>query len=321
MHPVGDAAPPLVVALDQVGTDLNAERTVLDPLGITIVAATDSTARRHHLRDAAGLLANRTRIGAELLDQAPSCRCVVTYGVGFDHVDLVAAAERGVAVCNVADYCSEEVADHTLTLMLAVLRRAVRADSIVRQGGWGIAELGPIHRLRGLTVGLVGYGRIGQAVHRRLSPFGFRVRVFDPLIDQSQRAEVGAAVSTALPTLLEQSDVVSLHLPLNNETQNMIDARALAAVKPGAVLINTSRGGLVNTAAMLAALDAGRLSGAGLDVFSEEPPAGRLLARPDIVLTPHMAFYSLESIEQLKRTAAETMAHALVDATASVRIV
>lgn len=304
-----------VLALDPVGKDLSAERRVLEPLGIEIaIAAGDSGMRRRQLAGADGLLANRTYIGAELLARAPACRCIVTYGVGFDHVDLDAARERGIVVANVTDYCSEEVADHTLTLMLAVLRGAMRGDALVRRGAWGLDTLGPIHRLRGRVTGLIGYGRIARAVHERLVPFGMRVLVFDPLIPADRRDEIGDAAVPHLDSLLGSSDVVSLHLPLNATTYHLIDARALGQMKPGAVLINTSRGALVDFAAVLAALDDGRLAGAGLDVFPEEPPAREHVDRPDLMVTPHMAFYSVESIEELKTTAARTMSNALMGA-------
>ncbi len=311
-----------VLALDLVGRDLSVEQRVFGPLGIEVALASGAPQTRQlQLAEAEGLLANRTQIGAELLARAPACRCIVTYGVGFDHVDLEAARQRGITVCNVTDYCSEEVADHTLTLMLAVLRGAVRGDALVRRGGWGLDDLGPIHRLRGRVVGLVGYGRIARAVHARVVPFGMRVLVFDPLISDGRRHELGDTAVDRLDSLLGSSDAVSLHAPLNATTAHLIDARALERMKPGAVLINTSRGGLVDIAALLAALNDGTLAGAGLDVFPDEPPAENLFDRPDLVLTPHMAFYSAESVEELKATAAATMSTALTGAPAQNRIV
>jgi D-3-phosphoglycerate dehydrogenase / 2-oxoglutarate reductase len=310
-----------VLALDLVGKDLTTERQILEPSGIEIAFAAEAPrARRLQLAEADGLLANRTRIGAELLAAAPACRCVVTYGVGFDHVDLAEARKRGIVVCNVTDYCSEEVADHTLTLMLAVLRRAVRGDALVRGGGWGLDPLGPVHRLRGRAVGLVGYGRIARAVHQRVVPFGMRVIIFDPLIPGDRRSGSSGSAVDSLDVLLGAADVVSLHLPLNATTRHLVDARALGRMKPGAVLINTSRGGLVDFAAVLQALGSGRLAGAGFDVFPEEPPAGNLVGHPDLVLTPHMAFYSVESVQELKSAAAETMRNGLTGAPVPNRI-
>jgi phosphoglycerate dehydrogenase-like enzyme len=157
-------------------------------------------------------------------------------------------------------------------------------------------------------------------VHERLVPFGMRVLVFDPLLPGDRRDELGQAAVPDLDSLLGASDVVSLHLPLNAATHHLIDARALGRIKPGAVLINTSRGGLVDFAAVLAALDDGRLAGAGLDVFDTEPPTGEHVDRPDLVVTPHMAFYSVESIDELKSTAARTMGQALLGAPVPNRI-
>jgi phosphoglycerate dehydrogenase-like enzyme len=305
----GVTATRLVVALDRVGEDVATEQSILEMSNLHIEVVDEGLeARRQQLSEAVGLLANKTRIGPNLLDLTPKCRCVVTYGVGYDHVDLDEARRRNIVVCNVRDYCSEEVADHTMALTLAVLRRLIPCDTYVRAGGWGIADLGPICRLRGLVLGLVGYGRIGQLVRYRALAFGLRVVAFDPALTSEQRAELGYDALATLEELLAISDVVSLHAPLQADTRNLIDARALDAMKGGSYLINTSRGGLIDDAALLRALDSGHLAGAGLDVFSVEPPPLGTFDRPDIVLTPHTAFYSLESIEQLKSEAATIMA-------------
>jgi D-3-phosphoglycerate dehydrogenase / 2-oxoglutarate reductase len=297
-----------VVALDRVGEDLVPEERILAPLGITIERLADAPeASSLQLASAEGLLANRTPIGSQVLNRAPACRGVVTYGVGFDHVDLAAARSRGITVANVTDYCSEEVADHTVALMLAVLRGVVRGDDLVRRGGWGVEEIGPIHRLRGRTVGLVGYGRIARAVHQRVMPFGMPVIVYDPLISDEECRQLGGRRVDSLKLLLASADIVSLHVPLNDETALLVDADALAGVKHDSVLINTSRGGLVDSQALLDALTQDRLVGAGLDVFPDEPPDARLFDRPNLVLTPHIAFYSRESIEELKASAAAAM--------------
>ncbi len=306
------AGSPLVVALDRVGEDVETERSILEGSGVRIelVDAHDE-ARLRQLGDAVGLMGNRTRIGPNLLDLAPKVRCVVTYGVGYDQVDLDEARRRGIVVCNVRDYCSEEVADHTMALILAVLRRLVPSDDDVRVGGWGVEDLGPVRRLRGLVLGLVGYGRIGQLVRERALAFGLRVVAFDPAMGSDQRHELGLDALTTLDELLAISDVVSLHAPLQADTRDLIDARALEVMKEGSYLINTSRGGLVDHTALLRALDSGHLAGAGLDVFPVEPPPVGTFDRPEIVVTPHSAFYSIESIIQLKTDAATIMSNVL----------
>jgi phosphoglycerate dehydrogenase-like enzyme len=318
-HVIGSS---LVVALDRVGENVETERAILEGSGLRIEpVATRDEARRLQLAGAVGLLANRTRIGPNLLDLAPQCRAVVTYGVGYDHVDIDEARRRNIVVCNVRDYCSEEVADHTMALVLAVLRRLVPSDDDVRAGGWGIEDLGPVRRLRGLVLGLVGYGRIGQLVRDRALAFGLRVVAFDPAMSADQRSDLGPDALGNLDELLAMSDVVSLHAPLQPDTRDLIDARALDVMKDGSYLINTSRGGLVDHTALLRALDSGHLAGAGLDVFSVEPPPLGTFDRPEIVLTPHSAFYSLESITQLKTDAATIMANVLSGGTIVNRIV
>jgi D-3-phosphoglycerate dehydrogenase len=302
----------LVMALDRVGDDLGIERAILEPLNLRIESVDESEdAKTKQLAEASGLLANRTRIGPALLDRTPECRCVVTYGVGYDHVDLDEAVRRGIVVCNVRDYCSDEVADHTMALTLAVLRRVVSSDSAVRAGQWGLKGLGPIRRLRGLTMGLVGYGHIGRLVRQRALSFGFRVVVFDPALSAVQREELGPDALDGFTELLTVSDVVSLHLPLLDSTRELMDTSAFASMKPGSYLINTSRGALVDHAALFSALDEGRLAGAGLDVFSMEPAPVGLFDRPELVVTPHTAYYSVESINQLKSDAATLMGRAL----------
>jgi phosphoglycerate dehydrogenase-like enzyme len=323
--PTGAASAPsvgLVVALDRVGADVGTERSILEKSNLRIeVVAESGPARTEQLRQAVGLLANRTRIGPALLDSVPQCRCVVTYGVGYDHVDLDEARRRRVVVCNVRDYCSEEVADHTMALTLAVLRRVLPGDAEVRAGGWGIENVGAIRRLRGLVMGLVGYGRIGQLVRDRAIAFGLRVVAYDPAMTSSQREDLGADTVSTLEELLRAADIVSLHAPLQADTRDLINAKALDLMKSGSYLINTSRGGLVDDTALLRALDSGHLAGAGLDVFSVEPPPPVAFDRPEIVLTPHTAFYSIESIEQLKSDAALIMAGVLSGGSIVNRIV
>jgi D-3-phosphoglycerate dehydrogenase len=247
--------------------------------------------------DAEVLINQYVPITAEVLDALPSCRLVVRYGVGVDNVDLEAAAARGVWVANVPDYGREEVADHTLALAMALLRGVAVLDRSVRAGGWDLEPARPLRRLGTLTYGVVGCGAIGSAVAARAAALGMRVLGHDP-------AGCAPAIRPLpLAELLAAADVVSLHAALTAESHHLIGAAALAAMKPTAYLVNTARGGLVDGAALLAALEAGRLAGAALDVLEREPPdeLGWKLARhPRVVVTPHAAWYSEEAFLTLK---------------------
>ena len=238
-------------------------------------------------------------ITGEVLDALPGCRLVVRYGVGVDNVDLEAAAARGVWVANVPDYGRDEVADHTLALALSLLRGVVVLDRAVRAGGWDLEAARPLRRLGTLTYGVVGCGAIGSAVAVRAAGLGMGVLGYD--VDQARSAPPIRRVPLA--ELLAAADVVSLHATLTADSRHLIGAAALAAMKPTAFLVNTARGGLVDSAALLAALDAGELAGAALDVLEREPPdeLGWALARhPRVVATPHAAWYSEEAFVTLK---------------------
>jgi D-3-phosphoglycerate dehydrogenase / 2-oxoglutarate reductase len=308
----------LALCLDRVGEDVAPERGVLGPLGISVSwPAQTPGAVENQLKRADALLVNVTPVDAALLDRAPRCRVVVTYGVGYDHITLDEARRRGVVVANVPDYCTDEVADHTMALLLALARQIVPGHELVRSGGWGVHELGRVRRIRGRTLGLIGYGRTGRAVGTRARSFGLQVIAYDPQVSWGGE---GVTMLASLPELLRAADFVSLHAPLQKQTARLIDDRALALMKPGSILINTSRGGLVDTDALLRALDRGALGGAGLDVFPEEPPEAALLNRPGLLLSPHSAYYSAEAIVELKQSAAQAVAVVLTGGTPTHRL-
>jgi D-3-phosphoglycerate dehydrogenase len=249
--------------------------------------------------DADALINQYAPITAEVLDALPRCRLVVRYGVGVDNVDVEAAAGRGVWVANVPDYGRDEVADHTLALALAVLRGVVALDRSVREGTWDLAAARPLRRLSALTWGVVGCGAIGTAVAGRAAGLGMRVLGYD--VDQV-RSEP-PIVRVPLEELLEAADLVSLHAALTPDSHHLVGAAALARMRPTALLVNTARGGLVDSGALLAALDAGELAGAALDVLEGEPPdelGWRLARHPRVVATPHAAWYSEEAFSTLK---------------------
>jgi D-3-phosphoglycerate dehydrogenase / 2-oxoglutarate reductase len=249
--------------------------------------------------DADVLINQYVPITGEALDALPRCRLVVRYGVGVDNVDVEAAAARGVWVANVPDYGRDEVADHTLALALAVLRGVVALDRSVRQGSWDLEAARPLRRLGTLTYGVVGCGAIGTAVAGRAAELGMRVLGYDlPQVRSEPPIE-----RVPLEELLSSSDLVSLHAALTPETHHLIGAAALGRMRPSAFLVNTARGGLVDAAALLAALDAGELAGAALDVLEGEPPdelGWRLARHPRMVMTPHAAWYSEEAFHTLK---------------------
>ena len=275
--------------------------------------------------DAVILSSSRMKIGSDIAGRLDRCRVIVRAGVGFDNIDLAACAARQIAVCNVPDYCTEEVAAHTLALVLALRRGLVTyADMLAVDpvAGWRWDAAPLIGRLSAETFGIVGLGRIGRAVAVRARAFGFRILYYDPYLGPDAPVSPHYERCDPLDVLLAQADVVSLHCPLTPETRGMIGAAELARMKPQALLVNTARGALVEVEALAAALKAGRPGGAALDVLPGEPPdpdhelvaawrmqpswiAGRLL------LTPHAAFYSPESLREVRLKAAATVRDAL----------
>lgn len=238
---------------------------------------------------------------------------VIRYGVGVDNVDLAAARDLGVHVCNVPDYGVDEVADHAAAMTLALARKLDSYDSGIRAGEWKIDRIvGGLRSLRDSTVGLIGLGRIARAYAARMAAFGCRITGFDPFIPDDQ---IRAAGITPLPRdeVIASANILSLHVPLTPETRHLIDRAAIARMREGAILINCSRGGLIDEDALAAALISGHLSGAGLDVFETEPlPAASALRQaPHVIMSPHAAFFSDASVDTLQRLASEEALRAL----------
>jgi D-3-phosphoglycerate dehydrogenase len=291
----------VVVVTDLDHDNVDPERSVLDGHDVELRVLQCRTPEEVAAQagDADVLINQYVPITAEALDALPRCRLVVRYGVGVDNVDVEAAAARGVWVANVPDYGRDEVADHTLALALSVLRGVVALDRSVREGSWDLEAARPLRRLSTLTYGVVGCGAIGTAVAGRAAGLGMRVLGYD--VPQARSEPPIERVP--LEELLEGADVVSLHAALTPDTHHLIGATALGRMRPSAFLINTARGGLVDAAALLAALDAGELAGAALDVLEGEPPdelGWRLARHPKVVMTPHAAWYSEEAFSTLK---------------------
>jgi D-3-phosphoglycerate dehydrogenase len=262
---------------------------------------------------AEALMVTTQAVGIAELERLPALRLVSRVGTGLDAIDLDAAAARGVWVANVGDYAVEEVATHVLALLLAAARRLPAQLQRGRRAGWPDAHPGTIRRLRGQTLGLVGFGRIGREVARKAQGVGLRVIVDDPYADPAQLADAGVE-AVDRTALLERADWVSLHAPLTEETEKTIDADALARMRPHAFLLNAARGGLVDEAALLEAVRAERIAGAALDVLANEPPAADdpLLAEERIWLTPHRGWYSREAEEDVVVGACEDVVRVLL---------
>lgn len=267
---------------------VNLVRELMSGLDVRV----DAAARPWSGNDVVGLLVWQS-VGAADMARLPGLRAIATATTGFDNIDTEAAAQRGIWVCNVPEYCIEEVADSTIALLLALLRGVVVLDRAVRAGGWDDHAAGPLPRLSGLRLGIVGFGRIGRAVARRARALGMETWASDPLVPEQVIAAAGVTPASFVE-LLRGCGAVTLHLPLMKGNQHLIGAAELALMAPGSYLINAARGPLVDVNALLAALDKGRLAGAALDVLPVEPPTGKhpVPRHPRLIVTPHSAWYS-----------------------------
>lgn len=256
--------------------------------------------------DADVVMAQWAPVREKAIGSMKKCRGIVRYGIGLDNIDLEAARKRGIQVRNVPDYCLDEVADHTLALMLAVQRQVTAVAARVKQGVWSITPPVSLSPLRSSTLGLVGFGRIARLVAQRAAAFGMKIMAFDPLVPVGEM-KAAAVESSDLEGIFRNADIISLHCPLTESTRHLINEAAIGQMRPHVILINTSRGGLVDLDAVTAALKGGRIAGAGMDVFEKEPlPADHpFLGLPQALATSHIAWFSSASIGQLQRRAAQ----------------
>jgi D-3-phosphoglycerate dehydrogenase / 2-oxoglutarate reductase len=297
----------LVGVSDSVFPNLDPAREVLSRIGAELRLAKEPTPESilGVARDADALLATYAKITGEMIPQMKRCRIISRFGIGVDNVDIPAATKMGIVVTKVPDYCIDEVSDHTLALLLALVRKIPSSNARTHAGRWEMQAVVPIHRLRGSVLGLVGFGRIPQLVAPKAQAFGIKVVAYDPYIgeDVFKRAQVE---KVEFAQLVKISDYISIHSPLVPETRHLFNADVFRQMKPTAYLVNTARGPIVDEEALAKALDAKQLAGAGLDVLSQEPPNGSpLFGRDNVILTPHTSFYSVESLVDLQVKAAE----------------
>jgi D-3-phosphoglycerate dehydrogenase len=264
-------------------------------------------------RDADAVIVQFAPLNAAVIDNMRRVKAIVSYGVGYDNIDVEAARRRHIPVCNDPDYGTDEVADQALALMLALTRQVLPNHNLMRGGGWGLAvREQQMRTLREMSTGVVGFGRIGRAVVQRLVAFGGRVLVADPHAGSEAIRAAGAEPAT-LDALLAAADLVTLHCPLDDQTRHLINAASLARMKPGALLVNVGRGGLVDTEALQLALRSGQVGGAGLDVFETEPlpPDSPLRTLNNVVISGHIAGASARAVRVLREAAAKLALHAI----------
>lgn len=317
---------PKVVITDLITEPLDHERSVLD--GHAEVVALDAMTEEElvgRIEDADAIMVyHYFRFTKATIDRLENCKVIVRPGVGYDGIDCEAARARGIPVCNVPDYGTEEVADSALAMTLNLARGTHFLNSRLRRGvgEWNVDQAAPIPRLRGRTFGIIGCGRIGSAAALRAKAFGFDVVFYDPYLPDGVEKALGVRRVDSLPQLLQQSYVLSVHCPLTDETRGMIGAEEISAMPKGTFLVNTARGGIVDTVAVVEALAEGKLTGAGIDVLEQEPPpadspvlqAWRDSEHPAhdrLILNPHTAFYCEEGCEEFRTKGAREALRAL----------
>lgn len=302
-----------VLITDYAWPDVEVERAIIERAGFRLVAGPSTQASPAEIEALvaehrpSAIMTNWAIVTAKAINTPPELTIVTRLGVGLDNIAVEAATARGAWVSNVPDYCVEEVSDHAVGLLLAWARGIVGFDRAVKRGEWDPASA-RLRRVGTLTVGLLGYGRIGRRAAEKLKPWGARLLAFR----RSAAPDDDLVAFRPLEELLGASDVVIITLPLTAETSHLLDRRRLALIRPGGFLINVSRGGVVDTAALERALDEGVLAGAGLDVVEGEPtPRRSLVERPNVIITPHIAFSSASSIEELRISASNDVVTAL----------
>lgn len=307
------SARPLVVVTDYVA-DPGAEKQILDGVAdLKLLQTYDEELVIRDGKDADVLLVfHGIKLTAKSISTLTKCRAIIRCGVGYDNVDIKAAGERGIVVCNVPDYGTEEVADHAILMLLAIVRRLLPADQAIRVGNWDPTLVTGTPRLRGKTLGLIGCGRIGSATALRAKALGMRVVFYDPYKPDGLDKALGIERVYHLDALLEQSPFLSLHCPLTTETRHIINEKTLAKLPMGTYLVNTARGPVVDLKALGDALETGRIAFAGLDVVEREPlDDERIRKHPNVLLTPHTAFYSVEGYLEMRTKGAQEAARLL----------
>lgn len=306
---------PKVVITDSTFPNIDPERRILEPAGCEVVLGQggDEATLIELTHDADAIISQFAKLTPNVIAQMKRVKVIVRNGIGYDNIDVDAAKQHRIPVCNIPDYCINEVADQTLAFILALTRQVLPNHQRVRDGGWGLAVgVNQMQALAEMTVGVVGFGRIGRAVVKRLLAFGGRVLVSDPYVGDEAIRGAGAEPVT-FEVLCDASELVTLHCMLNEKTRYLVNVQSLAKMKRGVLFVNVGRGGLVDTAALVAALQSGQVAAAALDVFEKEPlPAdSRLRTMPNVVVASHIASVSARAMRVLRETSAQLVLQAV----------
>ncbi|HVY79408.1 MAG TPA: C-terminal binding protein [Steroidobacteraceae bacterium] len=302
-----------VLITDYAWPDLEIERAVIEGAGFELVAGPAAPAPAAEIEALVekhrpvGILTNWAQVSARAIRSSAGLRIVARLGVGLDNIAVDEATARGIWVTNVPDYCFEEVSDHSVGMLLAFTRGLMHFDREIRAGRWE-PSTARLRRMRTLTVGILGFGRIGRSTAQKLKGFGARVLAYT----RTPSADARDVEFVGLDELLKQSDAVIVHIPLTAETKHLLNRERLASMKRGAFLVNVSRGAVIDTSALIEALRSGHIGGAALDVLENEPNVPpELLALPNVLLTPHIAFTSDASLRELRQWASEEVVRVL----------
>ena len=305
---------PIIAVTDSPFPSLDPVRAALQKLDPDIrmaksASADDIVAVAH---DADAVIVCYAKITSDIIGALTRCKVIGRTGLGVDNIDLPAAAARGIVVTYVPDYCLREVSDHAMAMLLALARKIPFANTLVQSGRWELPPVAPLRRLEGQVLGLLGFGNIPRAVVPKAKAFGLTVIAHDPYAGKDAFTALGVE-GVSFDDLLARSDFISVHAPLTLATRGILNAAAFAKMKRGALVVNTARGPLIDEAALIAALDAGQVGGAALDVVETEPlpKESPLLGRDNVILTPHTAFYSVEALVELQTKAASDVARVL----------
>ena len=303
-----------VVVTDYDYPDLDIERRIITEAGGTLIPAQCRSEEEviQKAKDAHGLLTQYAPISRKVIEALSQCRVIARYGIGVDNIDISAATQRKIVVVNVPSYCEEEVASHTLALILACVRKIFLFNQAIRKGNWDWKLGRPIVRLSEQKLGLIAFGKIAKMVAKKARAFGFSLMGFDPYISDEEFAAEGVR-KVDLDYLLKNSDIICVHAPLTQETRHMLGREEFKKMKSSSFLVNTSRGAVVDEKALYEALREGQIAGAALDVLEEEPPGkdSPLLKLDNVIFTPHVAWYSESSLKELRAKAATDLVRVL----------